>query len=200
MHPMTRRAAEKEVLLAMTTSLNLVRWGAVGFVLGGVVWVVAGLIGAFMDLRLSPGLSYYYVVLVLVGRLLMGAGVVGLHTLQQGSIGRNGRVGFYAVLVGIALQVLGDVILLAGSPAAAYWVSLVGFLVLVVGFVLYGATSLQAGVLPRWYAVLLIVFVPISWILGSAYGVIWAGAILLVLGFVLWARSEEPEEQAPRVR
>lgn len=169
--------------------------------LGGVVWLVAGLIAAFMTPL--PGLVFYYVVLLLVGRLLMGAGVVGLYTLQQGSIERIGRVGFYAVLVAIVIQVLGDVIRLAGSLGPAYWVSLVGWVILVVGFVLFGIASLQAGALPRWYAVLLIVFAPISWVLGAAYGLIWAGVILLVLGFVLYRRSEAGEtsvEDSPRVR
>jgi len=163
--------------------------------------LVAGLIAAFTNPLFGPGLVYYYAVLVIIARLLLGVGIVGLHALQQGSYGRIGRAGFYAVLVAIALQVLGALVsLITRSPALAWLVSPVGLLVLIVGFVLYGAASLQARVLPRWYAVLLIVFVPVSAALGSAYGNIWSGAVLLVLGFVLYSRSEALVEDPPRVR
>jgi hypothetical protein len=202
MHSVTRDATKKrEVLLTVTTS-NLVRGGAAGFVLGGVVWLVAGFIAAFTNPLLNPGLVYYYVVLGIVARLLLGLGVVGLHTLQKGSYGNLGRAGFYTILVALAAQILGALGSLAGTQALAWLVSPVGVLVLIVGFVLYGAAGLQARVLPRWYSVLLIVFVPVSVLLGFVLlGDIWLGVVLLVLGFVLWQQGEALTEQSPpRVR
>jgi len=182
------------------TTSNLVKWGAAGFVLGGVVWLVAGFIAAFTNLMLSPGIVYYYVALGIVARLLLGLGVVGLHTLQKGSYGSLGRAGFYTILVALAAQILGALASLAGTQALAWLVSPVGLLVLIVGFVLYGAASLQARVLPRWYSVLLIIFVPVSAVLGLVLlGDIWLGAVLLVLGFVLWQQGEALDEQPPRV-
>jgi hypothetical protein len=197
-HSTTRGAIEKrEVLLTVTTS-NLVRGGAAGFVLGGVVWLVAGFIAAFTNPMLSPGLVYYYLALGIVARLLLGLGVVGLHTLLKGSYGNLGRAGFYTILVALAAQILGALASLVGTQALAWLVSPVGLLVLIVGFVLYGAASLQARVLPRWYSVLLIVFVPVSVVLGFVrLGDIWLGAVLLVLGFVLWQQGEALTEQRP---
>jgi hypothetical protein len=183
-----------------TTSSNLVRLGAGGFVLGGIVWLVGSLTAAFANPLLSPGLFYYYAGLSILARVLLGVGTVGLHALQKESYGRIGRAGLYTVLAAIVIQISGMVGSLAGSPALTRLVSPVGLLVLIVGFVLYGAASLQARVLPRWYSVLLIVFVPVSVALPAALTNIWLGAVLLVLGFMLWSRREAPAEQPPRVR
>jgi hypothetical protein len=71
---------------------------------------------------------------------------------------------------------------------------------MIVGFVLYGAATVQARVLPRWYGVLLIVFAPIGEALGTNYGNIWLGLALLVLGYALWLRRGASTEQPSRVR
>lgn len=190
----------------MTTS-NLVRWGAWGFVLAGALWLVMGLVSAFVTnpRLMMPGsvLFYYYAALGILARLLLGVGVVGLHALQKQSYGRIGRAGFYAVLVAVAVLILSLLAALAVSPTLGGLGSLVGQLLLIVGFALYGAASLQARVLPRWYAIVLLAFVPVSAALaalapGSAN--IWMGAVSLVLGFVLWRQNEAPAEQPPRVR
>jgi hypothetical protein len=67
--------------------LNLVRWGAVGFVLGGVLWLTTGLTAAFPQNHLiSPWGGYYYAGLVSVAApLFVGLGMVGLHSLQERS-------------------------------------------------------------------------------------------------------------------
>jgi hypothetical protein len=167
---------------------NLVRWGAAGFVLSGVVWLVAGFISAFMNPVLSLGLLYYYLVL----------GIVGLHTLQEGRYGSLGRAGFYTILVALAAQILGALASLAGTQALGWLISPVGLLVLTVGFILLGGASLQARVLPRWYSILLIIFVPVSAVLGFVrLGDIVLGVLLLVLGFVLWQQGEALSEQRP---
>ena len=187
----------------MRTS-NLVRWGAAGFVLSGVVWLVAGFISAFMNPVLSLGLLYYYLVLGIVARLLLGLGVVGLHTLQEGRYyGSLGRAGFYTILVALAAQILGALASLAGTQALGWLISPVGLLVLIVGFILLGGASLQARVLPGWYSILLIIFVPVSAVLGLVQlgyiGNIVLGVLLLVLGFVLWQQGEVlAEPQPPR--
>ena len=183
---------------------NLVRWGAAGFVLSGVVWLVAGFIAAFLMRSPATGIAYYYVVLGIVARLLLGLGVVGLHTLQEGRYGSLGRAGFYTILVALAAQILGALASLAGIQALAWLIAPVGLVILIVGFALYGGASLQARVLPRWYSVLLIIFVPVSAVLGLVQlgyiGNIVLGVLLLVLGFVLWQQGEAlAEQQPPRV-
>jgi hypothetical protein len=180
---------------------NLVRWGAAGFVLSGVVWLVAGFIAAFLMRSPVTGIVYYYVALGIVARLLLGLGIVGLYILQKERYGSLGRAGFYTILVALAAQILGALASLAGIQALAWLISPVGLLVLIVGFVLLGVASLQARVLPRWYSILLIIFVPVSAVLGFVrLGELLLGVLLLVLGFVLWQQGEAlAEQQPPRV-
>ena len=179
------------------SSSDLIRWGAIGFMLSGVVWVVVGIIDATRDPFTFPG--PVALLLLVVALLLSALGLVGLHALQEGSYGRIGLAGFYTALVAIAVQILGAVGLLWGSGALGWLVAPVGSSAKLVGFVLYGAATVQAKVLPRWYGVLLIVFMPISAALG-AYGNIWVGLVLLVLGYALWMRAGAPVERPPRVR
>ncbi len=184
------------------SSSDLIRWGAIGFMLGGVVWVVVGILDASRDPFTFPGPVAF--LLLIVALLLSALGLVGLHALQEGSYGRiggYGRIGlagFYTALVAIAVQILGAVGLLWGSGALGWLVAPVGSSAKLVGFVLYGAATVQARVLPRWYGVLLIVFMPISAALG-AYGNIWVGLVSLVLGYVLWLWRGEVAQQPRRV-
>jgi hypothetical protein len=183
---------------------KLVKWGAAGFVLSGVLLIVltsaAVFTGLLADLVLSAGLIYFYIYLVLTGivsQLLLGLGVVGLHALQKGRYGSLGLTGFYTILVALAVRILAEVVALANPQAIPWLRSPVGLLVLIVGFVLYGLASLQARMLPRWYSVLLIIFVPVSYVMGrlGLLPDIWFGAALLVLGFVLWQQGEALAEQ-----
>jgi hypothetical protein len=123
---------------------NLVRWGAAGFVLSGVVWLVAGFIAAFLMRSPVTGIVYYYVALGIVARLLLGLGIVGLYILQKERYGSLGRAGFYTILVALAAQILGALASLAGIQALAWLISPVGLLVLIVGFVLLGVASLTS--------------------------------------------------------
>ena len=69
---------------------------------------------------------------------------------------------------------------------------------MLVGFVLYGLATLQAGVMPRWYGLALLAAMPVSLPLAT-YGTALFGPILVVLGYVLWLRKDTTE-QPPRVR
>jgi hypothetical protein len=173
--------------MPLMAASNHVRWGAIGFLLGGLVWVVSGLLIVFGSRIMGPHPVYF--LLFVVALLLTSAGLIGLHALQEGSYGLIGQVGLYTILLAFALQALGTVVLLSGSSAI---VSPVGILVKLVGFVLYGVATLQAKVLPRWYGVALITLVPFSVAL-LVYGNIWTGLVLLVLGYALWLRTGTPE-------
>jgi hypothetical protein len=175
---------------------GLIRWDAIGFMLGGVVWVVLGLSALVGYLQAIPGRED--VVLFIVALLLTAAGLVGLHTLQSGSCGLLGRAGFYVALAAIAARILGAVVFLAGSSALE-WISMPGTLGMLVGFVLYGVATLQARVLPRWYGLALIVALPVSLPL-AGYGTALFGLILLVLGYVLWVQRDTTIAQPSRVR
>jgi hypothetical protein len=179
----------------MATS-GLIRWGAIGLMLGGVMWVVLGLSALVGYLQAIPGRED--VVLFVVALLLTAAGLVGLHTLQKDSYGLLGQAGFYIALVAVAARILGAVVFLTGSLALE-WISFPGTLGMLVGFVLCGVATLQARVLPRWYGLALIVSMPVSLPL-AVYGTALFGLILLVLGYVLWSRRGTTTEQPSRVR
>lgn len=175
---------------------NLVRWGGLAAMLGGLTWVVLGLGAVVGYLQAIPGRED--VVLFVVALLLTATGLVGLHTLQKGSYGRLGQTGFYIALAAVAARILGAVVFLAGSSALE-WISLPGTLGMLVGFVLYGFATLQARVLPRWYGLALIVSMPVSLPL-AAYGTVLFGLFLVVLGYVLWLRRDATTERPSHVR
>jgi hypothetical protein len=175
---------------------GLIRWGAIGFMLGGVMWVVLGLGAVVGYLQAIPGRED--VVLFVIALLLTAAGLVGLNALQSYSYGLLGRAGLYIALAAVAARILGAVVFLAGSSALE-WISLPGTSGMLVGFVLYGIATVQASVLPRWYGLALIVSMPISLPL-AGYGTALFGLILVVLGYVLWLRRGATTAQPSHVR
>ncbi len=178
------------------SSSELVRWGAISFMVGGAVWVVVGLLDVIRNPLTPPGPAA--LILLIVGLVLSALGLVGLHALQGESYGRIGLAGLYTALGAIVAQVLGAVVLLAGSAVLGWLISPVGVLAKLVGFVLYGAATVQGRVLPRWYGVLLIIFMPVFLVLG-AYGNIWMGLVLVVLGYGLWMQRGASVERTLRV-
>jgi hypothetical protein len=188
------------------TSSGIVRWGAIAAMIGGVLWVVWGLLGRAIPyaagdptysglLRLSAGL-------VLLAALLTLGGLLGLDALEAGSYWNLGRAGFYVAGVGLLAQALAALVLLMGSEALEWLLAPVGSLAVVVGLALYGVATLRAGVLARWCGWALIVVPPIAAYLNSKvfYGSIALfGVLWVALGYVLWSRSGRPSERSSRV-
>lgn len=185
------------------SSSNIVRWGGIAAMVGGVFWVVWSLLGR---VSFEAAGSPFADALLLLAALLTLAGLVGLHALQGDNYGRIGRAGFYTTAVGLLVQGLAALFLMGGDAweVALQWlVAPVGSLIVLVGLVLYGAATLQARVLARWCGVALIVVPPIAFYMNSKifygslalFGVLW-----VALGYVLWARSGTPAQQPSRVR
>jgi len=187
------------------TSSDIIRWGGITAMLGGVLWVLWNNI-----FRVSNQAAFgpFSDALLLLAALLTLTGLVGLHALQGGNYERIGRAGFYTAAAGLLAQALGALVLLMGSEAleslALWLVAPVGSLTVLVGLVLYGAATLQARVLPAWCGWGLIVVPPIAFYMNSKvfygslalYGVLW-----VTLGYVLWSRRGKPTGQEPsRVR
>jgi hypothetical protein len=184
------------------SSSDLIRWGGIAGMLGGVLWAVWGLLiwvylyaggGSF-----SEGL---FILVFLLAALLTLAGLVGLHVLQGGNYGRIGRAGFYTAAAALLAQALAEFFLLLGNEALQWLVFPVGSWAVLVGLVLYGAATLQARVLARWCGVGLIVVPSIAFFSlfygGSAlFGVLW-----VALGYVLWSQRGASAQRRPsRVR
>ena len=185
------------------SSLNLIRRGGLAAMLGGVVWIIYALLGlAGGDMEESNPLD----ILIIIAWLLQVVGVVGFHTLQKRNYGRIGRAGFYTIIAAASVQIVAQVGLMLGSTAVEF-LDFLGLLGLMVGFVLYGAATLQARVLPRWCGVGFIVGLPVWWVvsvvLGNEYGGSLGGMLFallwLALGYVLWSRRGMAVEEAPRV-
>ena len=184
------------------SSSDLIRWGALAAITGGVVWVVYGL------LTLAIRESAVIDALFIIAALCTVGGFVGLHALQKDDYGRIGRGGFWTVVVATLVIVVGLIVELVGSmtidePFVVLLV--VGTLAVFIGFVLYGAATLQARVLPRWCGIGFIVG-PSLFVLGDllgdfgGIGGILFGLLWLALGYVLWSQRGAAGEQPSRVR
>lgn len=189
------------------SSSELIRWGGPAAMLAGVAFVVMFLV-QLMTPGTSPG-SFSDVVtsfIFIVALLLLLVGLTGFHALQKDSYGRIGRAGLYTVIVATLVQILAQIALLSGNTAAEV-VDLLGLFGVMIGFVLYGAATLQARVLPRWCGIGFIIGLPV-WIMislvsgeyGGIIGGILFGLLWLALGYVLWSRGGQAAPGASRVR
>ncbi len=176
------------------SSTNLIRWGGVAAMLGGVVFLMDT---ALTLTVVNPSEDRWPDVLFVIGILLVVVGLVGFHELHRGSYGRIGRAGFYTVVIASLIQVVGLVGFLLGSMALE-WLILVGGLGSLVGFALYGAAILRAGVLPLWCGVAIIIALPSSIPLGE-YANLLFGIVWLALGYILWSQRDSSAGQPSRV-
>src|SRR5918993_4192721 len=114
------------------SSSDLIRWGGFAAMIGGVVWILWGLL-----FRAIPE-SAVTDVLLIMAALCTGGGFVGFHALQKDNYGRIGRGGFWTVVVATLAQVVGLIVFLLGSETLIWLVFPVGFLAVPVGLILYG--------------------------------------------------------------
>jgi hypothetical protein len=186
------------------SSSDRIRWGGLAGMLAGAAFIVLMLIPE------GPPGSFLYTLnslVFIVAVLLVVVGLAGFHALQKGHYGRIGRGGFYTVIVAATAQILAQVGLMSGSMAFRF-LDFLGLLGVMVGFVLYGAATLQARVLPRWCGVGFIVGLPVWWVLsvilgneyGGSLGGMLFGFLWLALGYVLFSRRGAATEQPSRVR
>ena len=192
----------------MESSSLIRRGGLVAMVLSGLC-VLGGLLALYLEsafqLLSNSGATSEIVIIgsIVALTLALPAGMVGFHALQKGNYGRMGHAGFYTVLVAYLAVWLG--ILPAIIPGGSYLQVLVraGLLGLLVGFVLYGAATLQAGVLPRWCGIAFIGALPITVALAlidQALPLVPFALIWLALSYTLWRQSSVPTQQPRRVR
>lgn len=180
------------------SSSNLIRWGGLAALVAGVLFVVVNLItlsvffeGSGAGLA-SSGLLFRSALAPVAGVLLL-LGLVGLYVHQSEATGVPGLISFLAAFSGTILaQSFPPVILLAS-----------------LGWALFGAACLRAGLYPRIAAVLLIVgavsTAVVRALASASPGVLLAfvGADIILnvaiawLGFSLFTRrGEEPRQAA----
>lgn len=174
-------------------SSNLVRWGGVAGMLAGLLFAVSGLLLLASQGTLLPEALFAFAFVPML------AGLAGFHALQGDSYGVIGRAGFYTIIVATVVRVLGAAVLLSGSSALGWLAANQGIyevvsLIIMTGFVLYGAATLRAGVSPRWCGIGLIIGLPVTIPLGHVWGAMLFGLLWLALGQVLWSRRDAGRE------
>src|SRR5829696_373152 len=138
---------------------DLVRWGGLAAMGAGLLAIVYGVLAFAVGKGDEPGPLD---ILVILAMILEVVGLVGFHALQGRNYGRIGRAGLYTTIGSI---VVFELVLLASvlrGDEGLGWLAAIGELGMLVGYVLYGAATLQARVLPRWCGILFIIFIPVG--------------------------------------
>lgn len=183
------------------SSSSLVRWGALGALLAGLGFVVAGYFGW---LTRGNDLGWAIAAIALIGAV---GGVVGLHARQKTSYGRLGTTGFAAVFVGSTLALMGSVLLFLDASGGVLGgrvrlALVIGLVILGIGLVLLGVATLRTKVLPHWGGVVLIAAFPASASLTvslSFYsGLVAFGLAWLALSYALRSERGEAVQRRPR--
>ena len=197
----------------MSTS-NLIRWGGLAVSLGGLLWGMQKIgwqlfIGSQDPLAYPQPAATILWVIGLIAALLILLGLPALFLRQANKAGLFGAIAFVVVFAGMALVTgntyfgtfiqagLVDLIIMAegaGLTVQEPVAAAVGFVVTLglylLGWILFGLASLNAGVLPGW-AVALVLAGLVLGFLFLATGFSWLGLPLTemgiaALGFTLW--------------
>lgn len=198
------------------SSSNLIRWGGLAALVGGVLLVVLNILelvlfGGQAD---SGAVASGAWVIVEVAYILTGVlvilGLMGLYACQARQAGTLGLIAFVGALAGTVMLAgadwsaafLGPAVaesapeIIDADPSGATLVGiLVTMLLAALGWLLFGLASLQAGVLPRGAAVLLIIGAVLTFVLIFAelpLDVVVLGAAVAWMGYALWSSATEP--------
>ena len=195
-------------------SSNLIRWAGLAAVLSGVSSVIGDLLSLVVDLESaeSAATTPYMLVflLYLLGTVLLLLGLVGLYSSQSEPAGFLGLLGFLVAFLGTALVsgalwfelFITPSLAVEAPELAEAELGLAGFaitfLLVVVGWVLFGVATLRARVYPRLAAALLIVGAVTSLVPIPLSGVVLSVAVAW-LGLMLFTGRGMPSEQPSRV-
>src|SRR5829696_8350666 len=122
-------------------SSDLVRWGGLAAMGAGVLFIVYSLLGVAVGKGDEPGPLDF---LALVGYGLQVVGLVGFHALQGRNYGRIGRAGSYTTVGAIVVWAFVLLASVLRGDEGLGWLAAIGELGMLVGYVLYGAATLQA--------------------------------------------------------
>ena len=193
-------------------SPNLVKWGGLAAMVGGVLWALWTVGFNFAGYG-DPGTPAYeryeaYNRVLPLAVLPVMAGFLGLHAAQRRSYGWLGKAGFVTALIGLALAVAGSVGEFwvfttqpygeANGRDASWTIYLLGHLILAIGSALFGIATVRAKVVASKAAMMFAV-------LGAAVVLPFFGPLVFAipfvwLGYKLWSGKVEPVRQPQRVR
>ena len=190
------------------SSSNLIRWSGLAAAVAGGLFIIVALIDLFVlgfgQNFTSSGLLFRSAVSGIAGALVV-LGLVGLYAYQSEATGIPGLISVLMISVGTVMVAQGFI-----------WTALLTDL----GWILFGATCLRAGVYPRIAALLIIIGAVIVGVFshlisvlvaggpGGILAYVGAGAGIILdvaitwLGFILFTRrvQEYQTRRLPRTR
>lgn len=175
-------------------SSNPVRWGALAGTLGGLFWALfpLGNLSEVASVLTPRGSLAYYGLGYLLPPLLMLAGSAALHVLRGRSYGWLGNVGYFVSFAALVLVFIGgawEATKIASTGVGSivgYWISMIGFFILMWGSGLLGFAIMGSPDDPPSYlgSLLLAVAVPLGFLLAFSHGGAW--------GFGAWVGLTVP--------
>lgn len=157
----------------------------------GVLYFVEGVILLFEPR--SGGWLYVVYSLFAAAVVLTFFALRGLHGWQRGGDGRLGQTGFYISSSGLGFLAVTALVRIASGREALDVVFALGFLLAIVGYLLFGLASLRAAMLPRWSAPLPLLGAIGAIVLQDKHGAgILMGVVWALLGLVLVRGAREP--------
>jgi hypothetical protein len=193
-------------------SSNLIRWGGLAAMLGGLLWIVAAIITAskprgcigpvecdVMAIRDTSDVTP----LLLLALMLSAVGLAGMviRAWNTGRLDRLGQVSVALCAVGVMLLVLGMGL---NAISEVFWAFVpLGGLALVIGLALVGIAALRMEALPRWAAVLLVIGSlgmlgfndqNAQVLMAIPFGIGW-----VAVGYALWSGRGATLQRPPRV-
>jgi hypothetical protein len=165
--------------------------------LGGMLAITAGILYAIQGAILvrQPRLDQWsdsdYVAYSLFGAavLVSLAALFDLRVATSHVLGRIGAVGFVVLATGLACLAATTGVRIASEDEVLDPAFLLGFLLIAIGYLLFGLAVYQAGAVPLWSALL-----PLFGVLGAialqdAHGAgLWMGFVWLLFGVMLLGR------------
>ena len=197
------------------SSSNLIRWAGLAALVGGVLYLVAEVLGLptlnrenFSETASTASFAIQQLA-YLLGVVFVLLGLLGLYVHQSEAAGALGLIGFLVAFLGTvliggfiwasafiapALATEAPRFLDAGPPPGL----LPTFIIFAVGWVLFGIATLRGRVFPRAAAILLIVGAVFTVLPLPFTTVVFAVAVAW-LGFALFTGRGASAEQSARV-
>jgi hypothetical protein len=185
------------------SSTTLYRFSGLGLLIGGLFALIGALIQGVNDNPLGP-VWVPTAVLLMIGEMLLLAGLPGMYARQADKTGTLGLVGFILFFFGALMQAgagrVTDLFFLpwllqnaphlasAGPPTIGIYFLLAGLLS-VVGGILLGIATIRAGIFSRIAAILLIIGAVVNFagqFLGDGVPYIGTISYVLLFGALLW--------------
>lgn len=203
------------------SSSNLVRWSGLAAVVGAVLLIVLDLaefilIGGQPESAVAANSALVIVrATYMLAITLMSLGLVGLYAIQTEQAGTLGLIAFLVTIIGIVMVAgaqwgaaflgpwLAEVApaILDTEPTGLFVAGFIlSFLLLALGWLLFGLASLRARVLPRGSSILMMVGAVLFFamlFLELPGSTVVFGVALAWMGYALWAGAGEtaPELQ-----